>query len=242
MMNSVGIIGFGRFGRVLGQILSDDFKVKAFDIKQQEPQFGVEFVNLETILQEKIIFISVPIRDLKNVIMDIAPNLQKGTTVLDVCSVKVYPVTVMTEALPSHVGIIATHPLFGPDSITIPNGHKIIMHRTRDVYNQFDFWKDYFASKAFEAIEMSPEEHDKLAAYSQGVTHFIGRILKETGITSTEIDTVGFRTLLDVIDQTCNDSWQLFCDLENYNPYSLRMMENLENSIEKVRAQILRRN
>lgn len=240
-MDSVGIIGFGRFGRVLGKILSDDFAVRAYDVTPQKEQSGIHFVDQQTVLKEKALFVCVPIRKFKEIILNISERLSAGTTVIDVCSVKVYPVTVMTEALASHVGIIATHPLFGPDSIPLSEGLKMVMMPTRDVYNQFGFWKKYFESRSIKILEMSAEEHDRLAAKTQGVTHFVGRVLKEAGVDSTEIDTLGFRELLGVIDQTCNDSWELFDDLQNYNPYTLPMIEKLESSIRTIRAKIIMR-
>lgn len=241
-MNSVGIIGFGRFGRVLGQILSDDFNVKAYDVQHQKGQFGVQFVDRKTILQEETLFVSVPIREFKNVVMDIAADLNEKATILDVCSVKVYPVTVMTEVLPSNVGIIATHPLFGPDSIAKPNGLRMMMNPVRDIHHVFPYWKEYIESKAIKVVELTPEEHDMDAARTQGITHFIGRVLKEAGVESTAIDTLGFRDLLGVIDQTCYDSWELFVDLQNYNPYTVRMIEQLESAIQTIRRKILWRN
>jgi len=240
-MSSVGIIGFGRFGQVLGQILSDDFEVRAYDRHPQADQHGVELTDLETVLKEKSIFIAVPIRALKELILDIAPKLSEGVTILDVCSVKVYPTTVMVEGLPDKIGIIATHPLFGPDSITKPDGLTMMMNPARDVYNQFPYWREYFESKAIKVVEMTPEEHDRIAANTQGVTHFIGRVLKEGGIKSTEIDTLGFRDLLGVIDQTCYDSWELFIDLQNYNPYTLPMIKELESAIQTITGKIVRR-
>ncbi|MFQ6608161.1 MAG: prephenate dehydrogenase/arogenate dehydrogenase family protein [Fidelibacterota bacterium] len=241
MSDSIGIIGFGRFGRILGQILSDDFKVQAYDVSSQEEQFGVEFVDRELILQNKTLFLAVPIRDFKKLILDISPHLNEGTTVIDVCSVKVYPVTVMTETLPDPIGIIATHPLFGPDSIDKPNGLTMMMYPARDVYKKFPFWSDYFHSKAINIVEMTPEEHDNLAAKTQGITHFIGRVLRNAGVKETSIDTLGFKDLLGVIDQTCNDSWELFTDLQNFNPYTLPMIEKLESSIHTILGKILRR-
>ena len=29
-----------------------------------------------------------------------------------------------------------------------------------------------------------------------------------------------FRDLLDLVDQTCNDTWELYVDLQLYNPYT----------------------
>jgi prephenate dehydrogenase len=85
---------------------------------------------------------------------------------------------------------------------------------------------------------MTPEAHDKDAAMSQGITHFIGRVLSESGISSTKINTLGFNELLGVIEQTCNDSWDLFKDLQNYNPYTIEMVKKLEEGINMVREQM----
>ncbi len=53
-LDSIGIIGFGRFGRVLGKILSDDFKVVAYDPSDVEPQFGVELTNQSNVPVEGV--------------------------------------------------------------------------------------------------------------------------------------------------------------------------------------------
>ena len=63
-------------------------------------------------------------------------------------------------------------------------------------------------------MEMSPDQHNQLVAKTQGVTHFLGRMLKEFGIRKTSIDTQRFRDLLDLVDKACNDTiksiWQNF--------------------------------
>jgi prephenate dehydrogenase len=40
-------------------------------------------------------------------------------------------------------------------------------------------------------IELTLQQHDRLAAYSQGATHFIGRILQRMKFAPTPIDTLG---------------------------------------------------
>ena len=52
-----------------------------------------------------------------------------------------------------------------------------------------------FENQQIKIKEMSPDEHDKMAARSQGVTHFLGRMLKQFGIDKTSIDTQGFKDL-----------------------------------------------
>ena len=112
------------------------------------------------------------------------------------------------------------------------------MYPVRDIHNQYDKLKHTFESKSISIVEMSPEAHDKDAAMSQGITHFIGRVLREAGISSTKINTFGFNELLGVIEQTCNDSLDLFKDLQNYNPYTIEMIKKLEEAINMVQNQI----
>ena len=237
-MNSVGIIGFGRFGKVLANILQRGFAIKAYDPKPAGPFPGVQFLDLDTVLNEKVVFIAVPIRHFESVIADISTKLKKETTLIDVCSVKSYPVNIMLKILPDHIGVIATHPMFGPDSYMSNSNLKMMINNTRDLYNQYSFWKRFFSDQSIQIIEMTPDQHDRLAAKTPGVTHFLGRMLKEFGIKKTNIDTQGFRDLLDLVGQTCNDTWELYADLQLYNPYTEDMVEKLKASTNKLDNQL----
>ena len=237
-MKSVGIIGFGRFGKVLANILQRGFAIKAYDPKPAGPFPGVQFLDLDTVLNEKVVFIAVPIRHFESVIADISKKLKKETTLIDVCSVKNYPVNIMLKILPDHIGVIATHPMFGPDSYMSNSNLKMMINNTRDLYNQYSFWKRFFSDQSIQIIEMTPDQHDRQAAKTQGVTHFLGRMLKEFGIKKTNIDTQGFRDLLDLVGQTCNDTWELYADLQLYNPYTEDMVEKLKASTNKLDNQL----
>lgn len=233
-MNSIGIIGFGRFGKVLANILQKGFSIKAYDLNPTGAFPGVEFINLESVLKEKVIFIAVPIRHFELVVKEISPLLPAGTTIIDVCSVKKHPAEIMDKNLPENVGIIATHPMFGPDSFISNNRLKMMMNNTRDTHDQFNFWRRFFTDQGIQVMEMSPDQHDRMAAQTQGVTHFLGRMLKEYGIRKTTIDTQGFRDLLDLVDQTCNDTWELYTDLQLYNPYTDDMIDKLKLATESL--------
>ena len=198
----------------------------------------VEYSPLEETLECFLVFISVPINSFEAVVRDIAKYKLYNTTIVDVCSVKVYPVDIMEKYLPKHVGIIASHPHFGPDSYTPFRELKTTLYRVRDTYKRFNDLKEFFESQSIRIIEMTPDEHDRMAASSQGITHFIGRVLNESGVRSTEINTLGFNGLLGVIEQTCNDSWDLFKDLQKFNPYTNEMIDNLVKTIENIHRQI----
>lgn len=235
-MTKIGIIGFGRFGKILMKMLSAEKEIFIHDPNGNTGDYPN--ISLLEIVKCEILFIAVPIREFENIIKSLQGFNLQNTTIIDVCSVKLHPVQVMEKYLPENVGIIATHPMFGPDSYSPFRELKMVMHPVRDIHNQFDKLKHTFEKQSISIVEMTPDAHDKDAAMSQGITHFIGRVLCESGISSTKINTLGFNELLGVIEQTCNDSWDLFKDLQNYNPYTVEMIEKLEEGIKMVRNQI----
>ncbi|PJE60117.1 hypothetical protein COU86_06070, partial [Candidatus Roizmanbacteria bacterium CG10_big_fil_rev_8_21_14_0_10_36_26] len=74
---------------------------------------------------------------------------------------------------------------------------------------------------------------------SQGVTHFIGRLLEKFRFKPTEIDSLGAKKLQEVMGQTCNDTWQLFNDLQNLNPYTKSMRIELGRTYDLLYNQLL---
>ena len=236
-MKKVGIIGYGRFGRVLADLLSKKYKVLVSDSNLDLDE-GVGFSSLEEVLECFVVFLAVPIRSFEAVVREVAQYKLYNTTIVDVCSVKVYPVEIMEKYLPSHVGIIASHPHFGPDSYSPFRELKITICPVRDAYKRYNELNEFFESQSIRTIKMKPDEHDKMAASSQGITHFIGRALKEAGIRSTDINTLGFTELLGVIEQTCNDSWDLFKDLQKFNPYTNEMIDDFVNIMDDIHRKI----
>ena len=185
-MNRVSIIGFGRFGAMLHSLLSKGFEVDVFD-KNSIDNSDVNEVSLEDALRNETIFIAVPIRDFENLVKDISKKISSGKTVIDVCSVKVFPKKVMLDNLSNETDIIATHPLFGPDSLK-DSGSVMTMESVRNTFGRYDFWKNYFESQNILIEEISAEEHDMMAARSQGLTHFVGRVIDDFGTNQTRID------------------------------------------------------
>ena len=231
-MNRVSIIGFGRFGNMLHQLLVKGFEVDVFDIKPVN-QSDVNAVSLEDVLKNDTIFIAVPIRNFSGLMKDLSTKINGKKTLIDVCSVKVHPKQMMLEHLPEQIDIIATHPLFGPDSLQ-ERGSVMTMEKVRDTHDRYEFWKAYFESQNITIEEISAEEHDIMAARSQGLTHLVGRVIDDFGTQQTNIDTVGYKALHKLVNQTCNDSWELFEDIQKYNPYTQKMIVELNESFKKI--------
>lgn len=74
-----------------------------------------------------------------------------------------------------------------------------------------------FEKEGCRMVEMSCEEHDRQSANTQFITHTVGRLLGEMRVESTEIDTRGYESLLNLVENTANDSFDLYYGLFMYN-------------------------
>ena len=235
-----GIIGFGRFGRLLAKYLSEDFELLVFDNKGRvEKNANVTPVSLENTCKADIVIPCVPISEFENVIKDIAGLLNEGALVVDVCSVKEKPAELMQKLLPKNVKILATHPMFGPDSAPdTVKGSKIVLCRLRVDDALYAKVKKYLTSKGLTIIETTPKDHDEQIARSQILTHFIGRALAEFKVGEMEIDTEGYKRLLRIMEIVENDTWQLYCDMNKYNSHSQTVRREFMDALQEVNRRL----
>lgn len=233
---TVGIYGLGRFGALWAELLSRRFTVVAYsrDTSRACPP-GVRRGGEAEVAGCDALFLCVAISAMQEVCDRLRGMLDGRTVVLDTCSVKVHPARVMALSLPEPTPILATHPMFGPDSVRQGlAGLPIVVCPVRSDATVVEGWLETFRGMGLEVLVMSPEEHDHGAAYSQGVTHFVGRVLADMRLARSPMSTLGYRRLLEIIEQTCNDSWELFHDLQRFNPYTAEMRARLKDSIDTV--------
>jgi prephenate dehydrogenase len=234
----VSVYGYGRFGRLWADILSDNFQVKVYSrrgLTRDEVPDYIDIATKESIFDCDAMFFCVAISAFEDVLKHNQHLFKTGTIYFDTSSVKVYPAQWMQQYIPDGAEIIATHPMFGPDSYySSERPLPIVMSDIHTRNGHFGEWTEYFSRKNMRVEEMSPDEHDKQVAYSQGITHYVGRVLADLNLEPKNIGTLGYQKLLEIIDQTCNDSWLLFTDLQRYNPYTKKMRQDLHQSLEKI--------
>lgn len=250
---SVAVIGAGRFGRLWAKLLSNDFAVCVYDtdpdtllLAQAET---LKAVDLEAALSCSVIFYAVPISQFEDAINSHHKYFSRKEStppfVVELLSVMLHPKSVLERLLPEGVPSMLLHPMFGPDSFDFAEAvdsdirGKIVVDKFTAGAENTIFWCDYFKSRKFEVIEMGADEHDKLAADSQGLTHFVGRTISELKLQESPIDTKGARKLQEISNVVSNDSWQLFVDLQTYNPYTVPMRVRLSAALSKIFDQLL---
>ena len=221
---SVGIIGFGAFGMLIARHISGHFDVFAYDrspgLTDRAIELGVTLTSLEAVAQCDVVVLATPVSSCAEIVTAIAPLCRPGALVIDVGSVKVRPSQVMQKILPVHVDVIATHPLFGPESARNGiKGLKIAICPVRGSRHRrlASFLRGQLGLKV---IETTPEQHDREAATVQGLTHLIAKVLLDMGPLPTRMTTRSFDLLVEAISLVQHDAPEVFEAIEKANPYA----------------------
>lgn len=217
----IGIIGFGAFGQLIAQHLRPHCQILAFDINADAGKaeaFGVSIVPFEIVASCPVIVLSVPVGQMRKVVADLAPLLNPGTLVLDVGSVKVEPAGIMDMLLPGDVDVVATHPLFGPQSACDGiGGLRIAICPIRGRR----FRVAAFCRKlGLDVIMTTPEEHDREIAQVQGITHLVASVLGKMELQPTRLTTRSFERLMSAVDMVRHDAPEVFQAILRGNPYA----------------------
>ncbi len=240
MKKSVGIIGFGRFGKLLYRVLEPDFDVQVYDVDEAAHAGWAKRASLPEVARAQTIFLCVPIHQLETSLLEIRGHLAEEATVIDVCSVKLEPTRLLETLLPRGVEILPTHPMFGPDSAAngIRNLPFILCPTTRTTTETLTFLSAYLAGRGFRVLQMTAEEHDRITAYSLCLSQLIGRILGELELSPSPSDTQAFQHLLEIRDLAVHDTLALFYNLQTQNPYADRMREAFRTALNRFESEI----
>ena len=109
-----------------------------------------------------------------------------------------------------------------------------MMYGVRLPENETEWWYTFFTNLGLSVSKMTPAEHDEQAAYSQALTHLVGRTLNTLGVKDCKIATRWYQDLLAICRQVGRDSQELFDDMQNLNPYAVAMRHSFEQSYQKV--------
>jgi len=237
---TLGILGLGAFGSLMAKHLTPHFDVAAFDPSQTTQEkaaaLGIGYETLPQIATREIVVLATPIPRMQETIAAIAPHLRADALVLDVGSVKVKPVQWMREGLPHTVSIVATHPLFGPQSAPVSiKGQNIAVCPVR---GDRAACVEAFLRDTLElnVMRTTPEEHDFEVAHIQGLTHMVGRILDSLEPIPRRMTTKSFDLMMESADIVRGNSMELFLSIEQENPYSADVHKKFFAKVEELRA------
>lgn len=228
---TVGLIGYGRFGTFAAAHLARKADLVVFDIKKRRVRFAsprIKAAPLRGVASCDVVVLAVPISAMQRVLRAIVPFVRPSALVVDVCSVKMFPVRWMREILPSSVNILGTHPLFGPDSASDTlRGHTVVLCPVRLPEASLRKIVTLLRATGLRCTTMTPQAHDKFMAETLVLAQFVGRVVARTRVKRHPFGTRSYSSLLNLAQTADNDTRELFHDMVKFNPYAVPILRKL---------------
>jgi len=238
-MDTLGLIGFGRFGQFILPYLTPHFNIKIHDIHEHHSAVNAAFVDLKEIASCNKIVLAVPLSELQDTCTKLAKYVAPGTLITDVTSVKSIPMEMMLNTFPDTVDIVGLHPLFGPDSARngIHGLTTVLCDGRGDMSNEVERFLN--KSLGLNVHRMTADEHDRQMGIVQGLTHIMARAIRAIQRPNEKLWTLSFKHLIAVSDVLRDDTDALFLTIQRGNPYTtiarkslLTELKHLEDWIE----------
>jgi prephenate dehydrogenase len=232
----IGIIG-GTGG--IGKWFADFFRGEGYPVHASGRNTGME----PPALAERcaVVIVSVPIGATGDAIRRVGPHMRKEALLMDLTSLKTEPVRVMLESSKSEV--IGLHPLFGPDVPSVAGQNIIICPGRGEIWPAWI--KDILEKRGAALHESTPERHDRMMSYVQGLTHIstilMGAVLREAGMEAKEWEkysTPVFRARMAMADKVFKTNPGLYAEIVALNPESKKILEQCEEALAEIKKRV----
>lgn len=231
---SVTIIGFGAFGALMARHLAALASVAVHDSDPaalaRADAAGLPVISDPAQIRSQVVVLAVPVQTLPACLRRLAPHLGRGQLVVDVCSIKQEPARMMQEILGPEVELLASHPMFGPasgaDGIA---GQQIVLCPLRG-----QSWRRLAAALrrrlGLRVIVTTPEDHDRQAAFSQGLIHLLAQIVPPRDKAAT-IRTKSYDLLAQAIAMVSQDAPEVVEAITRRNPHMAELRAHLRQAL-----------
>lgn len=232
----IGIIG-GTGG--MGSLFSQVFKAAGHEVLISGRSTELKKEDIARLAD--IVIISVPIRDTIQVIDAIVPLLGSHQILADFTSLKTEPVKAMLNSCSRVIGF---HPMFGPTSGTI-HGQTIIATPARCDEEDIRFFEVIFEGQGARVTRTTPEEHDRMMAVIQGLTHFKAILLAGTmrrlGISPADTErymSPVYRIETGIAGRLLAQDPELYADILCMNPCVPSVLKEFEKAAGEILTMI----
>jgi prephenate dehydrogenase len=212
-------VWFAKFCKEKGDevILADRNEEK---LARLEDELGIDTADFEEAVKAADrIMICVSISSFEEVVKKIGPIVQNDQVVMDICSVKDFPVRVMHENIKRGL-VLGTHPVFGPGSKGVKHKTYVLTPTNEKESKYADEFKNWLEKEKAHVFVISPKKHDELMSVVLGLPHFLGLVACETLLEQRnfpETKTVAgttYRMLFTLAEATALETPDLFANLQ----------------------------
>jgi prephenate dehydrogenase len=202
-------------------------------------ELGIETANfVDAVEAADRVTICVSISSFEQVVKQIASVVHEGQVVMDICSIKEFPVKIMHEHIKAGL-VLGTHPLFGPGSSGVKHKTYILTPTNAAESKYAESFKKWLQKEEAHVFIMTPRKHDELMTVVLGLPHFLGLAACETLINQpnfSETKAVAgttYRMLFTLAEATALETPDLFANLQTKLPAVRDIEEQFINNTQE---------
>ena len=237
--DSVALLGYGRFGRALGQLLAEaGTPHRAYDEHADvPPEFRATSLR-DLTMGASFVIVAVPVPRMRAALLDLRPHLDRSQVVLDVGSVKVLPEAIFAEVLGDAIPWCGTHPLFGPLSLALAERPlRVVVCPARAHPQAAAQVRALYERIGCEVIVQTPEGHDRVMAHTHALTFFVAKGMIDAGAaTAVPFAPPSFQAISRTIETVRSDAGHLFAAIARDNPFAPEARKELVRALAAIDA------
>jgi prephenate dehydrogenase len=227
----VAIIGVGAMGRWfanfakqhLGDVVVADIDVAKARRTARELEVEMAETCAEAVSGADVAIIAVPIAKTPEVVKSLGEHMRRGSLLMDIASAKGAIVDVM-RGLDVKPELVSIHPLFGPGATSV-RGKDFVVVPVKPGRRYREFARRLTKLGA-RITKMEAEEHDRIMAISQCLTHFVllsylSALKSMKGLKRAEgLQTPMFASLLELAKAVLAGNPDLYGEVQVQNKYA----------------------
>lgn len=254
---NIVIVGLGLIGGSYAMALRElkPRQICAIDMDQKVLDEAIElgiidkgFKNDKSILNEAdLIIIALYPEQTVQFVQDNVKNFKKGAIITDVCGIKIGVIEKINSFLPQHLDFVGGHPMAGKESKGLQSASKdifkdasyIITPTERNKKENINLIEKMVRAIGFKnVVSVTPEEHDKIIAFTSHLPHVVAVSIMNSNIEDTNIGLFTAGSFKDAT-RVANINSRLWSELFTLNSESLvAEIEKFEGSIREIKEAI----
>jgi prephenate dehydrogenase len=212
-------VWFAKFCKEKGDtiVIADRNAEKLAKLKKE---LNVEVADFPTAVKDADrVLICVSISSFEEIVKKISPAIHQGQVVMDVCSIKEYPVNVMHQYLKGAL-VLGTHPVFGPGSNGVKHKAYVLTPTNPEEAAYAEKYKAWLEKEEAHVFIMTPQKHDELMTIVLGLPHFLGLVACETLLEqpsfpeSKKLAGTTYRMLFTLAEATALETPDLYANVQ----------------------------
>ncbi len=212
-------VWFARYCKEKGDtvVLADRNAEKLAKLKTELQVETADFV--EAVRGADNVLICTSISSFEEIVKKIAPATHKGQAIMDICSIKEFPVDIMHKYL-KDATVLGAHPVFGPGSNGVAHKAYVLTPTNKQEQALAEKYRHWLEKEQAHVFIMTPKEHDDLMSIILGLPHFIGLVACETLLAqkgfaeSKKLAGTTYRMLFTLAEATAMETPDLYANVQ----------------------------